>query len=632
MDSFCFSPSDFLYKTLSLHFLLQILFTQLLIRVLFRLSFAAMNSNGKSTSEKPKAVETDSSPGPIKLIGTPYVSLDHSISDPHSKQAKGEASVTSGLTKLSGKTSVSSGILIGVPKSRNPNGMKTGVSSGVRGKAVVSSGAKGKVIVSSEVVAFKGVKYGAHDGEPRFQLIHFWEARNVVTKVLLGLEMLLIDQEETVIQGFIPAGRIDTYLPHMRAGGIYRLNSFFGANNKTLYRVADPSFTITFSSNSVLSDLEDSSACFPEDRFRFHGYEEFDAACDLRGDLYDYVGHIKLVNGHVLSDTLVLDDAEIASSRRVLLHVQTHDDPVMKLYLWDKAASDFSERFKASGGTARVILVTTLNPKRLGGALALSSMTPSRVFLDTDVQATRDYLTWMNMNLDVANRVDADIVTKTETVTIGELFSYMKQEDAKVVAWFECIATIGDVAHGSSWYYIGCGGCHTKATKGPTSLMCKKCGKTEIVCVAQYLAKISVYDNDDQASFVLLSGAAYELSGKKASELVEDYFEANEDVGDDHLVPVPQALIDTIGQTRKFVVKVSNHNLTGQTQALTVTKVLTPEVPEVEANFEGNVAVPDAHETLDKEVAGDGPSTFFGSVKRAAGQADAEDPKRARSG
>nr|VDD50391.1 unnamed protein product [Brassica oleracea] len=581
MDSFCLSPSDFVYKSLDPPFFLQILFIQLLIQVLFRLSFVAMSSNGKSTSEKPKAVESDSSPGPIKPIGTPSVSSGHSIGDPHSKRAKGEASVTSGLTKLSGKPAISSGVFIGEPKSKNPNGknsyrMKTGVSSRVRGKAVVSSGAKGKAIVSAEVVAFKGVKYGAHDGELRFRLIHFWEARNVVTKVLLGLEMLLIDQQETVIQGFIPAGRIDTYLPHMRAGGIYRLNSFFGSNNKTLYRVADPSFTITFSSTSVLSDLEDSSACFPEDRFRFHGYEEFDAACDLRGDLYDYVGHIKLVNGQVLSDTLVLDDAEIASSRRVLLHVQTHDDPVMKLYLWDKAAADFSERFKASGGTARVILVTTLNPKRLGGALAQSSMTPSRVFFDTDVQATRDYLTWMNTNLDVANRVDADIVTKTETMTIGELFSYMKQEDAKVVAWFECIAAIGDVAHGSSWYYIGCGGCHTKATKGPTSLMCKKCGKTEIVGVAQYLAKISVYDNDDQASFVLLGGAGYELSGKKASELVEDYFEANEDVGDDHLVPVPQALIDTIGQTRKFVVKVSNHNLTGQTQALTVTKVLTP--------------------------------------------------------
>ena len=72
----------------------------------------------------------------------------------------------------------------------------------------------------------------------------------------------------------------------MKAGGIYRLNSFFGSNNQTLYRVADPSVTIIFSSTFVLSDLEDNLVCFPEDRFRFRGYEEFNAASDLRGDLY----------------------------------------------------------------------------------------------------------------------------------------------------------------------------------------------------------------------------------------------------------------------------------------------------------------------------------------------------------
>ena len=44
----------------------------------------------------------------------------------------------------------------------------------------------------------------------------------------------------------------------------------------------------------------------------------------------------------------------------------------------------------------------------------------------------------MNSNLDVAKRVDANVVTKTETVTIGELFFYMKQADAKVVH-YQCI-------------------------------------------------------------------------------------------------------------------------------------------------------------------------------------------------
>ncbi|KAG2312052.1 hypothetical protein Bca52824_023609 [Brassica carinata] len=422
----------------------------------------------------------------------------------------------------------------------------------------------------------------------------------------------------------------------MKAGGIYRLHNFFGSHNKTLYRVAEPSFTITFSSTSVLSDLEDSSVCFPEDRFRFHGYEEFDAACDLKGDLYGKFS-LFLVNGQVLNDILVLDEAQIASTRRVLLHVQTHDGPMMKLNLWDKAASDFSERFKASGGTASVILVTTLNLKRFGGALTLSSMTSSRIFMDSDVQATRDDLTWLNSNLAIANRVDANVVTKTETVTIGELFSYMKQAAAKVVAWFECIATIGDVVHGSGWYYIGCGGCHTKATKRPTTLMCKKCGKSDIVGVAQYLAKISVYDNDDQAIFVLLGDAVHELTGKKASELVESYFEANENVGADRLVPVPQALIYTIGQTRKFIVKVSNHNLTGKTRTLTVTKVLTPEDPELEGNLEENVAVPDAQKTLQNGVDEDGPSTCFEEsdgerVKRAADNFEEEEPKRAKCG
>ncbi|XP_013624684.1 PREDICTED: uncharacterized protein LOC106330820 [Brassica oleracea var. oleracea] len=368
--------------------------------------------------------------------------------------------------------------------------------------------------------------FGPHEGEVRFQLIHFWEAWNAQTKVLIGLEMLLIDEEENVIQGFILYGRIKTYLRHMKAGATYRLNKFFGSKSKTIYRVAEPSVTISFSWNSVLSVLEDSSICFPEDRFRIHGYREFEAASDLRGDLYGS------------SDSIMLDEAEIVASRRVDLHVQTHDDPVLKLYLWDKAAFEFCEKFKAPEGTARVISQqenSDILREKIVGVLSLSSMAFSRVFLDSDVQETRFYLSWLNSNLDVANRVNVEVVTKPETATLGELFSYMNQASAKV-AWFECTSTIDDVVHGSGWYYIGCGVCHTKATKGSTTLMCKKCGKSEIVGVAQYLSKLSAYDHNGQAVFVVLGE---ELTGKKAAELVERYYQANDSVGEDHIVPVP---------------------------------------------------------------------------------------------
>ncbi|CAF2144978.1 unnamed protein product [Brassica napus] len=36
-------------------------------------------------------------------------------------------------------------------------------------------------------MSFKDVKFGPHESELRFRLIHFWEARNVRTKLLIGL-------------------------------------------------------------------------------------------------------------------------------------------------------------------------------------------------------------------------------------------------------------------------------------------------------------------------------------------------------------------------------------------------------------------------------------------------------------
>ncbi|KAG2323001.1 hypothetical protein Bca52824_016214 [Brassica carinata] len=473
--------------------------------------------------------------------------------------------------KTNGESVVSSGVLLAPSTPVKPIG-NAGASSGIRiggrGKAYVSHGGKGKAIASD----------------------HAREAWNTVTKVLIGLKMLLIDKEETVIQGVIPARRIETYLRHMNAGGTYRLHNFFGSKSNPNYR-------------------------------GIHGFKEFDAACDMKGDLYDYIGHIKLVNGQVPSDSLLLDEANIAASRRVDRHVQTHDDHVLKLCLWDQAASEFWKKFKASGGTARVILVTTLNPKRYG-VLSLSSMTPSRVFLDRDIQETRNYLSWLSSNQDVANRVNADVVVKPEKATLGELFSYMKKASAKV-AWFECTATIDDVVHGSKWYYIRCGECHTKATKGPTTLMCKKCGKSEIVGVAQYLSKLSVYDHNDQAFFVLLGDAGEELIGKKAAELVESYYEANDGVGDDDIVPVPQVMIDTIGHTQKFIVKVSIHNLAGKTQTLSVTKVLPLEAPELEGKLGENV---------DEELGNERDDHADESVKRAADGVESESAKRATSG
>ncbi|CAN6855465.1 unnamed protein product [Brassica oleracea] len=95
----------------------------------------------------------------------------------------------------------------------------------------------GKSHVSSDsdeqFMSLKDVSLGPHEAQLRFRLIHFWEARNPVKKTLIGLEMLLIDEQGTVIQRFIPLGRIKKYLPDMKRGSVYKLINFYGSKKQT---------------------------------------------------------------------------------------------------------------------------------------------------------------------------------------------------------------------------------------------------------------------------------------------------------------------------------------------------------------------------------------------------------------
>nr|VDD05096.1 unnamed protein product [Brassica rapa] len=450
--------------------------------------------------------------------------------------------------------------------------------------------------------------------------------------------MLLIDEQGSVIQAFIPPSRIERHLPKMKPGSLYKLNNFYGSSNKTVYRVSDHAVTVSFSWNSELSVLEDSPTPFDEDRFRFHSFEDFQASCDRKGDLYvlsgheivecycvvflltrsmnngiDVVGHMKVVNGQCLIGTPVLDEVEIARARHVLVHVQSYDGPVMKLYFWDQAARDFCKKFKSYEGTPTVLLVTTVNNKSLGEnfliiryllflvfkwvllnttcTLALTSMSSSRVFMDYDVQPTIDYFSWLGSNPQRAELVNAEVVTKKETLTIGEIFSYIKQGSNKE-AFFECTATIDDVVHGSTWYYISCSGCHTKATKGPTSLMCSKCGKVNISGVPQYL----LYTH-----FSILSTVHRYLSMTTVSKqfLYCLVMLANGDQGVTQEVPFPEALISTIGQKHNFCVKVTKHNLDGKSRSLTVTKILPLDTSPVTESSGGNYNPATSEETFE---------------------------------
>ncbi|CAN7120526.1 unnamed protein product [Brassica rapa subsp. narinosa] len=259
-------------------------------------------------------------------------------------------------------------------------------------------------------------------------------------------------------------------------------------------------------------------------------------------------------------------------------------------------------------------------------------MASSRVFMDTDVQPSRDYLGWLSSNSDIANKINAKVVV------LFHIHCVM------LVAWFECTRTIDDVVQGSAWYYISCGACNSKEVKGPTSLICnnKKCGKNDVTGVlmfshCRYLTRISVYNKSEQAVFIILGDASKELTGKHASELVASYFESNEGVEADHCVPVPQALLDTIWQTYKFIVEVSDHNLSGKTQTIIVAKIFPPEAPQPIAPLEEPAVLSTSDDILKTGSEESGPSRGFEDsagdrVRKASESLESDEAKRYKSG
>ncbi|KAF3573844.1 hypothetical protein F2Q69_00062432 [Brassica cretica] len=143
---------------------------------------------------------------------------------------------------------------------------------------------------------FNDISPGLSESQLRFRLIHFWEAKNITKGgTLIGIELLLIYEQGTVMQGFISSSRAQTYRRHLKAGATYTLHNFYAATSKEIYRVADQSLKVSFSNGSILSPFDDIpvSVSFPPDRFRFHTHEDFQANRGLRGDLYGNLSELK---------------------------------------------------------------------------------------------------------------------------------------------------------------------------------------------------------------------------------------------------------------------------------------------------------------------------------------------------
>ncbi|XP_013633042.1 PREDICTED: uncharacterized protein LOC106338662 [Brassica oleracea var. oleracea] len=230
---------------------------------------------------------------------------------------------------------------------------------------------------------FSQVSPGPGDSKLQFRLVHFWEARKNAKErgsILVGIEMLMIDGQGTVAHGFIAQNHCNRYEKELERGRIYTLTNFFASNIKVMYRVADQKLVICITHTSEMSKVEENIEGILTQRFRIHSFADFEANCDLRGDLHDIVGHLKLVDGQPLQHRPVLCTKYGSTSPKIMVHLQLKDGPVMNVYLWDQAAESFRIKFDASATTPTVLLVTTYKNSK-----TLTPLTVMSPFLELDM-------------------------------------------------------------------------------------------------------------------------------------------------------------------------------------------------------------------------------------------------------
>ncbi|WZZ14595.1 hypothetical protein YC2023_107684 [Brassica napus] len=177
----------------------------------------------------------------------------------------------------------------------------------------------------------------------QFRLIHFWEARkHAKGGILIGIEMLMIDEQRQqyelshhtftysaeliffylISRALSPSGSLLKTVLQLKRGSIYTLTNFFASNSKVMYGVADQKLVICITHTSILSKLEENIEGIPSQCFRIHSFADFEANCDLRGDLHDVVSHLKLVDGQALHQRPVLRTKDGSTSQKIMVPLQ----------------------------------------------------------------------------------------------------------------------------------------------------------------------------------------------------------------------------------------------------------------------------------------------------------------------
>nr|VDD37921.1 unnamed protein product [Brassica oleracea] len=362
------------------------------------------------------------------------------------------------------------------------------------------------------------------------RLLRFWDSRNIKKKgEFMGITLFFLDEQNSVIHGFIPAARSGHYRPGLRSGSVVKVSRFEVARCTKMYKITDNPFVIWFLPQTTIDEVLVNAPIINLQKFMLRKFEHLQALANTNLELPDVVGMICSVQGSDLSDATVMTRVVV---RFVIEHYKKTHNVVVYLSLWDEAAATFRGLISSGERAQSVMVVTTVNPKIFGGNLYLNSTPATKFYSDMNLPAIAQFTDSLGGPVGEAFPcIDTkEAIKKKEHVSIGDLNKFISNSDEQTQeAEFICKARVLEVLQQNGWSFVSYTGCSRKLDQSGNSLRCNRCVNANVTGVIKYRVELSVDDGNDNATFVVFDREMLNLIKKDAATLtVEETFNTKE--------------------------------------------------------------------------------------------------------
>ncbi|CAN6882633.1 unnamed protein product [Brassica oleracea] len=460
------------------------------------------------------------------------------------------------------------------------------------------------------------------------RLLRFWEARNINKEgELMSIEMLLIDEADTLVQGCVSAVHQRKFRERLAEGSVYTLSGFDVTRSNPKFKLSDGPVSIRFNEGTDFEKLSATARIIPTEHFRFRTHEQILELANTSRQLPDVIGEVRAIRS-TITDRLpgaqrvmltlrverysvcycicLLLSFTLSTMSNNVLHNICSDVNVC-VSLFDSLAVAFHTKLVGYGREPRIVLFTGINPKIVLGKLYLNGTSASRIFFDSETSAGKDRLERRDLCFIIYTRYFGSLYSitfdafsvlssyrlqgggadetgssskvvlaqKIEPLTVAELNEFVLSAEPQIIE-FLCTAKVTGIQLDDGWCYIGCSLCSKKLIREESSFTCPSCNETNAVAELKNRVVFSVSDPTGTSSFLGFDKEVAKLTNVLASEaaqIVGIGISAHVDT------ELPRTLAGIVGNTYTFQLKLTDFNFTANHQTFTISRMFAaPEI------------------------------------------------------